>query len=123
MDRSSAFPRGIDLARRWCRAAFTLDTRSLAAFRIGLGLVLIADCLLRFRTFHLMFAADGLFPPAVLGGFQGTAAKWWLALVSDSPWCGGAGLAAAQEVRRGDSRGSVGGPRRKASPTRRHRKG
>lgn len=94
MDRSSAFPRGIDLARRWCRAAFTLDTRSLAAFRIGLGLVLIADCLLRFRTFHLMFAADGLFPPAVLRGFQGTAAKWSLALVSDSPWCGGAVLAA-----------------------------
>jgi hypothetical protein len=94
MDRSSSLQRGLELARGWCRAAFTLDTRSLAAFRIGLGLILVADCLLRFRTFHLMFAADGIFPPDVLRGFQATWSKWSLALVSDSPWCGGAVLAA-----------------------------
>jgi len=94
MDRPSALQRGLALARGWCRAAFTLDTRSLAAFRIGLGLILVADCVLRFRTFHLMFAADGLFPPDVLRGFQGTAAKWSFAFLSGSPWCGGAVLAA-----------------------------
>ena len=43
------------LLARWCVAAFTLDTRSLAAYRIGLGLILVADCLLRTRDFSLMF--------------------------------------------------------------------
>lgn len=78
----------------WARDAFTLDTRGLAAFRIALGLILVADCLLRFRTVHLMFAADGVFPPDLLRHFQGTAAKWSLAFVSDAAWWGAAVLAA-----------------------------
>ena len=94
MDRPPAFHRGIELARSWSRAAFSLDVRGLAAFRIGLGLILVADCLLRFRTFSLMFAADGIFPPDVLRSFQGTSAKWSLALLSDATWWGGVVLAA-----------------------------
>jgi hypothetical protein len=94
MDRPSAFHRGSEIARAWWRAAFVLDVRGLAALRIGLGLVLVADCLLRFRTFSLMFAADGIFPPDVLRSFQGTSAKWSLALLADATWWGGAVLAA-----------------------------
>ncbi|MBU6308678.1 MAG: HTTM domain-containing protein [Planctomycetes bacterium] len=94
MDRPPLLHRAGDLARAWWRAAFTLDARGLAAFRIGLGLILVADCLLRFRTFHLMFAADGVFPPDVLRSFQGTPAKWSLALLSDATWWGAAILAA-----------------------------
>lgn len=78
----------------WWGAAFTVDARGLAAFRIGLGLILVADCVLRFRTFHLMFAADGVFPPDVLRAFQGTPARWSLALLSDATWWGAAVLAA-----------------------------
>jgi hypothetical protein len=97
MDRPLVLPvlrRVGERAREWWRAAFTLDARGLAAFRIGLGLILVADCLLRFRTFHLMFAADGIFPPDVLRSFQGTPAKWSLALLSGATWWGAAVLAA-----------------------------
>ncbi len=77
------------LAVTWWRLAFALDTRGLAAFRIGLGLTLVADCLLRFRTFPLMFAADGVFPPDALRNYQGTAATWSIALASDATsWAG-----------------------------------
>lgn len=77
------------LAVAWWRLAFALDTRGLAAFRIGLGLTLVADCLLRFRTFPLMFAADGVFPPDALRTYQGTAATWSIALASDATsWAG-----------------------------------
>lgn len=93
MDPSTACRRGRDLAQAWWRAAFTLDARGLAAFRIALGLILVADCLLRFRTVSLMFAADGVFPPDVLREFQGTPAKWSLALLSDSTAWGAAVLA------------------------------
>lgn len=82
------------LLSNWWQATFTLDTRGLAAFRIGLGLILAADCVLRFRTFPLMFAADGVFPPDVLRTYQGTAATWSLALAFDATWWGGCVLAA-----------------------------
>jgi len=45
---------------------FAIDVRSLAVFRIALGLVLVADALLRTRDFTLMFAADGVFPPPLI---------------------------------------------------------
>jgi hypothetical protein len=86
---------------RWCGAAvrqlarrsFTLDIRSLAAFRIGSGLLLVIDSLLRTRDFSLMFAADGIFPPDLVRGFHGDPAKWSLALLDDATWCGASVLA------------------------------
>jgi hypothetical protein len=89
-------------AGRWCgeavrrlfRRSFTLDTRSLAAFRIGIGLLLAADCLLRTRDFRLMFGTDGIFPPDTIRAFHGTPARWSLALLDDAAWCGGGVLAA-----------------------------
>lgn len=67
---------------------FTIDVRSLAVFRIALGLVLVADALLRTRDFTLMFAADGVFPPPLIRDyFDGDPAHWSLALVChDTRW-------------------------------------
>lgn len=77
----------------WWRAAFTLDVRGLAVFRMGIGMVLVADCLLRWRTFPLMFAADGIFPPDLLREFHGTPARWSLAFACPATWWAGAVLA------------------------------
>jgi hypothetical protein len=73
-----------DALQRCC----ALDVRSLAAFRIALGLVLVADALLRARDFSLMFAADGVFPPALIRDyFDGDPAHWSLALLwNDTRW-------------------------------------
>lgn len=67
---------------------FALDVRSLAVFRIALGLVLVADAVLRTRDFSLMFAADGVFPPPLIHDyFDGDPAQWSLALLwNDTRW-------------------------------------
>lgn len=80
-------------ARGWAAASFTLDARSLAAFRIGLGCLLVADCLLRTRDFRLMFTPDGIFPPEALARFHQHPAFWSLAFLHDAPWWGGVVLA------------------------------
>ena len=74
--------------------SFTLDVRSLAAFRIGLGHVVLADGILRGRDASLMFAPDGFFPPDVVRAFHGTPAAWSLALAGDAAWWGRAVVAA-----------------------------
>lgn len=70
------------------RRYFALDVRSLAVFRIALGLVLVADAVLRARDFPLMFTADGVFPPPLIRDyFDGDPAQWSLALLwNDSRW-------------------------------------
>lgn len=83
----------VPLVTRWTQAAFTLDARSLAAYRIGLGLVLVADSLLRTRDFSLMLAPDGMFPLSSLAQFHGSRAFWSLAFLHDSAWCSGSVLA------------------------------
>jgi len=80
-------------ATRWAEAAFTLDARSLAAYRIGLGLVLVVDSLLRTRDFSLMLAPDGMFPLESLARFHGSRALWSLAFLHDSALCSGGVLA------------------------------
>lgn len=69
---------------RLARAAFTLDARSLAAYRIALGAVVCADCATRFRDFDLMFAIDGVFPPDVTRLQLGGSTAWSLAWLHDS---------------------------------------
>jgi hypothetical protein len=83
----------VPLATRWAKATFTLDVRSLAAYRIGLGLVLVVDSLLRTRDFSLMLAPDGMFPLDSLARFHGSPAIWSLAFLHDSVWCSGGVLA------------------------------
>jgi len=73
---------------------FLLSCRSLAAMRIGLGLILCSDGFLRARDFPLMYAADGLFPPDILRSFLGSPAAWTVALWAEPWWCGASLLAA-----------------------------
>ena len=85
-----------DFARpltRWASAAFTLDARSLAVYRIGLGLLLVADSLLRTRDFSLMFAPRGIFPLAAIAEFYGDPTNWSAAFWCDTAWWGGLVLA------------------------------
>ena len=81
------------LLGRWLAATFTLDARSLAVYRIGLGAILVADCLLRTRDFRLMFAADGMFPQETLNRYYADATLWSLAFIIDATWWSGAVLA------------------------------
>ena len=70
----------------WAARAFTLDTRSLALYRIGLVLLLVTDCLLRSRDVWLMLGADGIMPPALVRGYLGHPSQWSLAFLNDATW-------------------------------------
>jgi len=63
--------------------------RSLAAYRIALGLILCVDCLLRLRDFRLMFAVDGIFPPDAMRRLAGDPTVWSVAWLSDTTWWSG----------------------------------
>lgn len=79
--------------RRLARAAFALDVRSLAVYRMALGAILCMDCLLRLRDFDLMFAVDGIFPPEALRRMYADPTMWSLAFLHDATWWSGAVLA------------------------------
>jgi len=70
------------------RRSFTLDSRSLAAFRIALGMLVAADAVLRSRDVSLMFSADGLFPPPLLQTYLDDPCAWSLATLLAAPWWG-----------------------------------
>jgi len=74
------------------RRAFTLDLRSLAAFRTAIGLLVAIDALLRSRDVSLMFAADGMFPPELLRQYLDDPCAWSLATLVDAAWWGPAML-------------------------------
>ena len=68
------------------RSRFGLDLRSLAAFRIAAGLILLADALLRCRDFSLMFTPAGMFPHEALHAFHPSIGNWSLAFLIDAAW-------------------------------------
>jgi hypothetical protein len=74
------------------RRAFTLDYRSLAAFRIAIGLVVAADAALRSRDVSLMFAPAGMFPPALLRQYLDDPCAWSLGTLVEADWWGPAML-------------------------------
>ena len=74
------------------RRAFTLDFRSLAAFRIAIGLLVAMDALLRSRDVSLMFAPAGMFPLALLRQYLDDPCAWSLATLVDADWWGPAML-------------------------------
>lgn len=80
--------------RDLARAAFTLDTRSLALYRMTVGAILVADCLLRTRDVSMMLGPEGVFPPHVLRRFNGDATLWSVSLLCDQAWWGAVVLAA-----------------------------
>ena len=67
---------------------FTLDFRSLAAFRMAIGTVVTSDALLRSRDASLMLAPDGIFPPALVRHYLADPCAWSLAMLADAPWVG-----------------------------------
>ena len=72
----------------WVRQTFGLDTRSLAAFRIGTGAVVAADAVLRTRDLAIFFAPRGAFPLETLRAWQADPCCWSLATIVDAAWCG-----------------------------------
>jgi hypothetical protein len=77
----------------WTRRAFTLDARSLAIFRMALGVIVSSDAMLRTRDFSVMFGPDGMFPLTVLREFQSAPCVWSAATWIDASWWGGLVLA------------------------------
>lgn len=65
---------------------FRLDLRSLAAFRVAVGLILAADAILRCRDFGLMFTPAGMFPHEALWAFHASPGNWSLAYVVNAAW-------------------------------------
>jgi hypothetical protein len=74
------------------RRAFTLDFRSLAAFRVAIGLLVAVDALLRSRDVSLMFGPDGMFPLPMLRQYLNDPCAWSLATLIDAEWWGRAVL-------------------------------
>jgi len=72
------------------RRAFTLDVRSLAAFRMAIGTLVACDALLRSRDATLMLAPDGMFPLALLRDYLADPWAWSLATLVDASWWGSA---------------------------------
>ncbi|MFN9368828.1 MAG: HTTM domain-containing protein [Planctomycetia bacterium] len=78
----------------WLRPRFALDLRSLAAFRIAAGAILVADAVFRTRDFGLMFAPDGFFPlPALRQTWNADPSVWSATFLVDRGWWGGVVLA------------------------------
>jgi hypothetical protein len=73
-----------DAVTRHLRKVFTLDTRSLAVYRIGLGLLLVIDAVDRVPDVSIMMGPDGIFPLAALRQYYGTITLWSLAALHDS---------------------------------------
>ena len=57
-----SIPRSRGELRAAVRERFGIDTRALAAFRVAIGLLVIADLLLRSRNFHFYYTDDGVVP-------------------------------------------------------------
>ncbi len=70
------------------RQAMEIDLRSLAAMRIGLGLILVGDALLRAQDAPAMFAPHGMLPPDLVRQYLGGPWSWSVALWFDPAWWG-----------------------------------
>lgn len=62
------------LGWNYLRACVRIDTRSLAVFRICIGLIVVVEVLLRARNFSLFYTEGGLIPQAVATGRTGESA-------------------------------------------------
>jgi hypothetical protein len=88
------------MAPKVCRL-FAIDSRSLAAFRAAMGLILLADVAIRAGDFSAHYTEDGVLPLAALREWFGSAswrwslytllpASWWPAvLLGLTALCGG----------------------------------
>ena len=67
-------------------AAFGIDTRSLAIFRVGLGVILLLDLGLRTRFFGALLTDAGVLPRATLATAPWEPWAWSLHAVSGGGW-------------------------------------
>lgn len=79
-DASSAAPRP-----SWRERTFGLDLRSLAAFRIGLGLLLLLDLYERAKTLREHYTGEGAFPRALAAEYTYDLPCFRIFLWSDAP--------------------------------------
>ncbi len=79
---------------RW-RQLFAIDLRSLALFRIALGVLILAGVALRMRNFHVFYTDEGVWPAAVAWA-EGYAPGTWSLNLLDSSLGWQAGLAVAE---------------------------
>ena len=70
---------------RW-RLIFGMDRRSLALFRIGLGVMLLSDLAKRALTLRLHYTGEGAFPREAALPLQPDSRLFHLYLLSDQPW-------------------------------------
>src|SRR5438477_9768054 len=56
--------------QRTIRTIFGLDVRSLALFRIALGIVLLCDVAIRYQDLHAFYTDDGVVPRSTLPPFN-----------------------------------------------------
>ena len=116
MDAGSQSARGLAQSKSWrsipgsfifpplFKALFAIDLRTLAVFRIALGLILLADIGQRLLDFHVFYTDEGVWPVAEALAEKGRPAGMWsLHLLSGAPgWQGTLfaieGLAAAALV-------------------------
>jgi hypothetical protein len=65
---------------------FSCDLRSLALMRIGLALIILADCLNRFINFIPFHSEDGLFPRSILLSHYGNPYIWSFNHMATGDW-------------------------------------
>ena len=80
MDKAELTPRSTPASGPSSRFSelFTIDPRSLALFRIGLGLVLLIDLVIRASDFQAMYSDEGMFSRAVICRHVTIAWNWSL---------------------------------------------
>ena len=65
---------------------FAIDLRSLACLRIGVGLLILIDLLLRSRDLVAFYTDQGLLPRSLLTTSPNALTHWSLHLVNGAPW-------------------------------------
>ena len=68
---------------------FSVDTRSLAAFRVALGAIVLADLAWRVGDLGLYYTAEGVYPIAVHEAAYGAFGRYSLFALSDALWVQG----------------------------------
>lgn len=84
---TSASEENTRVAWRWAgvREIFAIDLRTLALFRIGLAVMIIADLILRARDLRAHYTDFGIMPRAVIDGYMHPA-SFSLHLMSGATW-------------------------------------
>ena len=68
------------------RPHFAVDTRSLAALRIALGIILLLDLFQRASSLELLYTSHGVYPLSVHEATYGQGGGISLHAISDMPW-------------------------------------